>query len=282
MTGASGRGPAPRDVSPPDVSPPDVSTSVCDGTFTVRLDRPAVRNALRQQTWRELDAALDAAETDRRVRVVVLTGGDEWFSSGADLRDGAVRDSAELADLWVMTTRLRTAQHFMDRLRRFPKPTLAAVEGYAIGIAWPLVLSCDLIVAARGAYFAQPPASRGMIADGGLARLLCESAGVRRATEILLTRDRVTAQEAHGFGLVTLLSEPGGAVAAAAELARGMASRPASVQFLNKALLVSATADGREANLEHERTAAALNRLQQPNIEGRRQFLDGGREHDLD
>jgi enoyl-CoA hydratase/carnithine racemase len=255
----------------------DVEIERDGAALIVRLHRPEARNAIRTRTWQELEVALDAAESDAAVRVVVLTGGPDWFAAGADLRENASNDPKVVSDAFTMTMRLRLAQRFLERLHHFPKPTVAAVEGYAIGLGWCLALSCDLIVASSATYFAQPAAIAGMLADGGLIRQLCEALGVRRTTEILLTRTTLPAGEAHGYGMVTRLTEPRHALEGAMELVSEITRRPASVHFINKALLASAQGGGEAAYLEHEATAVALNRMQPANIEGRQQFLAGAR-----
>ena len=252
---------------------PDVRVERSGPCLVIRLNRPDQRNALRHQTWRELEEALDEAEVDDAVEVVVLAGTDRWFCAGADLRENASR--AHALGLWSSTTRLRRAQRSLQRLRTFPKPTIAAVEGFAIGIGWCLALSCDLVVAARDSYFAPPAASAGMLADGGLVRDLFEAVGRRRANEILLLHTRLDAEVAATDHLVTEVSSTGQAVARALEMGAAIAARPASVHFVNKALLASAL--GADGYLEHEATAVALNRVQPANMAGREAFLAGRR-----
>lgn len=248
-----------------------------EAALIVQLCRSEVRNALRTRTWYELDAALDEAEGDAQVRTVVITGGPEWFCAGADLRENASADPAVVADAFTMTRRLRLAQRVLERLSHYPKPTVAAVEGYAIGLGWCLALSCDLVVASRDTYFAQPAATAGMLADGGLVRQLCDALGVRRTTEILLTRTRLLAEEAFGYGMVTRITPPGETMGEAKKLVSEITRRPPSVHFINKALLISAMSGGESGYLEHECTAVALNRMQPANVKGRQRFLAGER-----
>jgi len=243
----------------------------------IRFLRPEVRNAIRSHTWRELESALDIAESDPSVRVAVITGGPEFFCAGADLQENASADPQILADQFYMTMRLRQAQRFLDRLRLFPKPSVAAVEGFAIGLGWCIALSCDMIVASETTYFAQPAAAAGMLMDGGLLRQLIEALGVRRTTEIMLTRTTLSSSEAYGYGMVNRLTETGKALEGAGELVVEISRRPASVHFVNKALLASALNGDRESFYEHESTAVALNRIQPANVLGRQQFLAGKR-----
>jgi 2-(1,2-epoxy-1,2-dihydrophenyl)acetyl-CoA isomerase len=252
----------------------DIALEPGPAWLTVRLDRPAVRNALRRGTWHQLDAALDRAETDGEVAGVTLTGGPAWFSSGADLTDIG---SPEEGGPWASVSRLHGAQRVLRRLRGFGKPTIAAVEGYAIGVGWSLALACDLLVASRTAFFAPPAGAAGMIADGGLVRDLCEAIGHRRAAELLLTRTRLEAADAMRHGLVTELTEPGRSEQHAVELAARIAALPASVRFATKSMLAAAQEVGGAGFLEHEALAVAYNRQQPERAQAYERFAAGER-----
>jgi 2-(1,2-epoxy-1,2-dihydrophenyl)acetyl-CoA isomerase len=255
----------------------DVITEEAEGWTVVRLDRPEVRNAMRAQTWRQLGDALDAVEVGETVGLI-LTGGDQWFSSGADLGEaGGSVAGAGPDSLWPSTARLRLAQRTIERMRAFPKPTIAAVEGYAIGVGWSLALSCDLIVASTSAFFAQPAAAAGMVADAGLVRDLCEAVGYRAATAMLLCGDRLTATDALSSGMLTSLSEPAGTLAAARGLAATMSAIPAPVRFAVKSLLAAARGGADVGFLEHEAVAVAFNKLQPGHAAGRASFRQGTR-----
>jgi 2-(1,2-epoxy-1,2-dihydrophenyl)acetyl-CoA isomerase len=245
--------------------------------LVLRLNRPEVRNALRTATWQQLNEALDEVEGSD-LAGLILTGGDQWFSSGADLREaGGTVDGSGPGSLWPATTRLRLAQRTIERLRAFPKPTVAAVEGYAIGVAWSLALSCDLIVASSASFFAQPAAAAGMAADAGLVRDLCQTIGYHAAVEALLCRTRLAAPEAMTAGMLTRLSEPGAALSDALGLAEAISAVPAPVRFVLKSLLVSARAGTDGSFLEHEAVAIAFNKLQPAHADGRASFRQGAR-----
>lgn len=250
----------------------DVVERKAAGHLTVLIDRPAVRNALRTSTIAQLDAALDSAERDPSVRAVLITGGPDFFCAGVDLKEVTAQDPAH--DPVAATARLRQVHRLVERLRTYPKPTVAAVEGYAIGIGFALVLACDLVAASRTAFFAHPSAEAGMLADGGLIRDLHRLIGYRRTLELLLRRKRLTAAEAAEHGLVNELSEPGGSLAAAEAMVRDFAGTPSEVLFGLKALAASA-ADGNF--LAHESTTIAMLKLGSTSAEARRRFLSGER-----
>lgn len=249
----------------------DVRTHRADGTLTVVIDRPAVRNALRTATLAALESALDDAEHDPAVRAVILSGGQEFFSAGVDLKEVTAQDPGQ--DPVASTARLRRVHRLVERLRTFPKPTVAAVEGYAIGIGFALVLSCDLVTASRTAFFAHPAARSGMLADGGIVRDLHRLVGYRRTLDLLLRRRRLTAAEAVTYGLVNELSEPGESLAAAQAVVRDFADTPPEVLFGLKALAASAAG---EDFLAHESTVIALLKGT-TSAQARARFLSGER-----
>jgi 2-(1,2-epoxy-1,2-dihydrophenyl)acetyl-CoA isomerase len=255
----------------------DLSVEETEGWLVVRFDRPQVRNALRAKTWTELDAALDRGESGE-VAGLILTGGDQWFCSGADL--GEARGASTLpgeASLWPATSRLRQAQRTIERLRAFPKPTIAAVEGYAIGVGWSVMLACDLIVASAAAFFAQPAPAAGMVPDGGLVRDLCRAIGYHATADMLLCSTRMEAADALRHGMLSRLSEPGHTLADSLELARSISAIPASVRFVLKSLLVSVLTGGDAAFLEHEAMAVSFGKLQPAHADGRASFRAGSR-----
>jgi 2-(1,2-epoxy-1,2-dihydrophenyl)acetyl-CoA isomerase len=179
--------------------------------------------------------------------------------------------------LWSSTARLRLAQRTIERLRAFPKPTIAAVEGYAIGVGWSLALSCDLIVSSSSAFFAQPAAAAGMVSDGGLVRDLCQAVGYQAAAAILLSSSRLEAADAFSAGMVTRLSQPGGTLADALDLARRVSAVPEPVRFALKSMLAAVRGGTASGFMEHEALAVAFNKLQPGHAEGRARFAAGAR-----
>ena len=204
-----------------------------DGVLVITIDRPQVRNSLDLAAALEFAEALDVLDADDDVRVAVITGAGGTFCSGMDLKAFAA-------------TGLRPevpGRGFAGITRQPPrKPTIAAVEGHAVGGGLEVVLCCDLVVAATDAAFALPEARRGLIAgSGGLLRLPTR---VPRnvAMELGLTGRVFSAPEAHAWGLVNRLADRGraleGAMALAAEV---LGSAPLSVE-VTKELIAGATA----------------------------------------
>ncbi|MFC4000090.1 enoyl-CoA hydratase/isomerase family protein [Prauserella oleivorans] len=246
-----------------------VRWAVTDGIGTVTLDRPDVRNALDDESWTLLADAVAELRAEH-ARAMVLTGGDRFFSSGGDVSSmgGAGGRVAAAAD------RLQRGHHVFRQLAAAEFPVVAAVERYAIGVAWGLALACDLVVAARDAFFQAPFALRGLVADGASAWTLPRTAGRHRAARYLLLAERMPATEAYDLGLVTELAEPGSATAVATELARRLAAGPADATALTKSLIRQGENVPLEAFLEAERLAVALAGHSNDAAEGRAAFRE--------
>ena len=177
----------------------------------VTLDRPAKRNAMDAEMTAGLDAALNELDGDRAVRAIVLAGAGPVFSAGTDLATGSGGPTGRGGPYGV--TR---------RTRRVP--LIAAVEGPALGGGFEIVLACDLVVASTAASFGLPEVSRGVVATcGGLFRGP-RTLPVNLATELLLTGDPIDARRALELGLVNRLTDEGGALEVALELAATIAA----------------------------------------------------------
>ncbi|MBK1783118.1 enoyl-CoA hydratase/isomerase family protein [Prauserella cavernicola] len=246
-----------------------VHWSVQDGIATVTLHRPQVRNALDDASWAALRTALTEFG-EQRIRALVLTGGDRFFSAGGD-----VSSMADPGDrLTGAAERLQRAHGVFSLLSTAEFPVIAAVERYAIGVAWGLVLACDLVVAAEDAFFQAPFALRGLVADGATAWALPRAAGRHRAMRYLLLGERMPAREAFEFGLVTELAEPGTATTVANGFATRLAEGPRESNALTKSLVRQGGSVPPEAFLEAERLAVALAGHGRDSAEGRAAFLD--------
>lgn len=165
---------------------------------TISFNRPERRNALDTQVFRDLLAALDAAEADRAVRVVVLTGEGPVFCAGQNLKFTAQ------ADLETKEEYGRFNQAGRERLRYFPKPVVARVQGDAIGGGTYLATSCDLIVAVKGARFAMREINSGEQSGGAMLFMV----GRARANEMSLLGRYVEAEEAERWGLINRAVDP--------------------------------------------------------------------------
>jgi enoyl-CoA hydratase/carnithine racemase len=225
-------------------APSTVRVVTDNHVMTILIDRPAKKNALDGATYRGMTAALLDAGRDPAVRAVVLTGGREVFTSGNDLGDFA-RIRAGGGDL--------AAMDFLRALIGCPRPVVAAVAGWAVGIGTTMLMHCDFVYAAPTARFKTPFVDLGLCPEGASTVVLARLIGARHAAEMLLLGAEVDAASARAWGLVNdVVDDP---VARAAEVAATLARRAPGALRVSKALLARASAADIEAALAAEQTA---------------------------
>lgn len=186
-----------------------------DGTVTLTLNRPDRMNALSFELVRQLDAAIAELTTDPDVRVVIITGaGDRAFCAGADLKEREGMD-----DAGVYRT-VRTLRALADAFAALPMPTIAAINGYALGGGFELALAADLRLASANATIGLTETRLGIIPGAGGTQRLPRLVGLTMAKELIFTAKRLSAEEALRRGIVTSVAEsPKDLRAAANELA---------------------------------------------------------------
>lgn len=193
-----------------------------EGLATITINRPEVRNALTQALMAELGHAIDQAEADEQVRVLILTGaGDRSFVSGADIGEVGARDT--LTELGL-NSRLR--RDVLSRLEHLFKPSIAAVNGYALGGGCEIAIACTLRIAADSARFGQPEINLGIIPGLGGTQRLTRLVGKGRAMELILTGDPIDAQEALRIGLVNKVVPAAQLMEEARALGKKLAAKP--------------------------------------------------------
>src|ERR1051326_3980752 len=173
-----------------------------DHVAIATFHRPAALNAFRQATLREFLSILNEVEADPEVRVLILTGTGRAFSAGIDLKemDSLAESRAALTQIY---TDLQTTQEVTRRMLRLPKVILSAVNGIAVGIGVEIALASDIRLAAESATFAFTEVKRALFETNGVMYILPRLVGQGRALQMLLTGERVAAQEALAAGLVT-------------------------------------------------------------------------------
>ena len=205
-----------------------VRSQVEDGQALLTLDRPAARNALSPEMVQALRAALARAESDPAVRVVVLTGaGDRVFSAGGDL--GSMPEGGYLAGHALR----REYGALLEALAGSPLPTVARVNGHALGGGLGLVLACDLAVAVDSAELGTPEIDVGLFPMMVLAWLQ-RHVGRKRALELLLTGDRLKADEALRWGLLNRVVSRAELDATTRALAARVAGKSRAILALGK------------------------------------------------
>lgn len=167
-----------------------------EGIAVIRLNRPKVLNAMNKQLWIDLQAALDQVQDDPDIKAVIITGEGRAFSTGADLKDSKDRTIEAYRDY------LEELQEASRKIIRFGKPTIAAVNGYAIGSGYELALACDIRLAAEDAKIGSPEAKVTSSVTGGAFRLVQDLIGPGKAKELLFTGEYIDGREAERIGLV--------------------------------------------------------------------------------
>jgi enoyl-CoA hydratase len=204
------------------------------GILVIKISRPKALNALNTETLLELRDVLRGEAASKDVRVIVLTGdGDKAFIAGADIAEMKDKDPSE------GTVFAQLGHEVSKLLDLSPKPTIAAVNGFALGGGTEMAISCDFIVASEKAVFGQPEVSLGIIPGFGATLRLSKFVGLPRAKELIFSGRRVKAEESKAIGLSNHVFPAEGFMDKVLELARSISqhSLPAvsrSKQLLNE------------------------------------------------
>ena len=187
--------------------------------MVLTLSNPEHRNALGPEMYAAGVEALSVAESSTEVRTVVITGEGPMFCAGGDLQrlQANRQQSPE-----VQAQSIEGLHSWIEAIRTFPKPIIAAVEGAAAGAGFSLALSCDFIVAAEDAVFVMAYSNVALSPDGGASWSLMRSLPRQLVSELLLAGERLGARRLFTLGLVNRTSPPGGALAEALALAESL------------------------------------------------------------
>lgn len=191
-----------------------------NGIATVTLNRPEALNALNSALLGELSRVLDEIAGDNSILAVILTGaGEKAFVAGADI--------AEMKDKTPLEARgfSKFGNSVFLKLENLPQPTIAAVNGFALGGGCELAMACDIRIASPQAKFGQPEVNLGIVAGFGGTQRLPRLVGAGIAKELLMTADIITAERAHQIGLVNHVVDAAGLLVKAKEIASKMASK---------------------------------------------------------
>lgn len=224
------------------------------GLVTVTLNRPRRKNAISTAMWNELDAIFAQAEVDPAVRALVLTGADGNFSAGADL-SGEESNGLTGHGPQLVLHEMRIVGRIIGRLQRLPKPTIAAVDGVAVGVALGMALACDLVVATDRARFMEIFVKRGLALDGGTSWTLPQLVGTRRAKQMAFFGETVDAATALEWGLVNEVVAPDELADVARTWGRKLATGPTTAISLMKTLIDAGATSTFEEALEDEARA---------------------------
>src|SRR5438270_2289310 len=203
-----------------------------DGIAYITFNRPKVLNALNRKTVEELREALLDARDDAAVRVLILTGaGEKSFVAGADISELAQRTPVDGKDFSLF------GQSVFHLLETLGKPSICAINGFALGGGCELALSCTIRLASKTARLGQPEVKLGIIPGYGGSQRLARLCGKGVAHELCLAGEMITAEEAQRIGLVNHVYEPGELLTAAHSLAQKIAANgPVAVQLTMEAI----------------------------------------------
>lgn len=239
----------------------EVLTQVSEHVLTLVLNRPEARNAFSDELKDAVIGALDAAERDEDVRVVVITGAGAAFSAGGDLKAMQERSGMFSGDPTELRTNYRLGlQQMTRRFQSFEKPVIAAINGGAIGAGLGLAMNCDIRVAAADARMGATFTRIGLVPGDGSAYLLARAIGFPKALELVLTARVLDAQQALSLGLVSEVVAPERLMERAREVALEIAQLPPKAVGLAKALMYRTVHGDLETSLQ---MAAAFQGLTQ-------------------
>jgi enoyl-CoA hydratase len=215
----------------------NIGIETIDRIAVLTIDRPDVRNALDRETVREVTSALADLEHDDGVGALIITGGGTTvFVAGADIRQ--LRDRTRDDGLAAINSSLFAA------IERWGKPTIAAINGHALGGGCELALACDLRIAADHATLGQPEVGLGIIPAAGATQRLPRLVGLGRAKQLILTGEAIDAQTALEWGLVNAVVAGPELLATARRWAARILSRgPLAIRLARLALNASARVD---------------------------------------
>ncbi len=205
---------------------------IADGVAVVTINRPKALNALNKDVLEELATAFSELESNENVACVILTGsGSKAFVAGADIAEMQALDAV-------------SAEHFaklghalLNTIEKFPKPVIAAVNGFALGGGCELAMACDIRIAAENARFGQPEVNLGVIPGFGGTLRLARLVGKGRAKELIFTGDMIDAQEAYRIGLANKVATAEELLTKARSMATKIASKgPVAVRFAKESV----------------------------------------------
>jgi len=216
------------------------------GLVTLTFNRPEKKNALNRDSWDELREILHEVAGTPTDRALVLTGAGGNFSSGADLSGQSINDALPIV------AEMRNVGDIVLRLQRLPIPTMAKIDGVAVGVALGLALACDLVIASDRARLIEIFPRRGLALDGGNAWLLPRLVGLQKAKELAFFGESVSAADAAAMGLVNKVVAVDELDAAADDWARRLAGGPTTAFALSKRMLNNSFAMSLDQALEDE------------------------------
>lgn len=237
-----------------------------DGVAVVRINRPEVRNALNLATRKALAEAFEALRDDAETRAIVLTGSEQAFAAGADLK--------EFIDAGPIEIMQRRSERYWAAVAGTPQPVIAAINGFALGGGLELAMCADLIIAGEGAQLGQPEVRVGVMPGAGGTQRITRAIGKFQAMRLCLTGRPVSGTEAFQMGLVSQVVPDAEVLATALRTARDLSRLPPiAVMQIKEAVLQGQNA-ALDTALALERKSFQLLFASEDKREGMRAFFD--------
>jgi 2-(1,2-epoxy-1,2-dihydrophenyl)acetyl-CoA isomerase len=249
-----------------------VDCSVSEGVATILLNRPDKLNALTDEMWGQLAEHLERCQHDDAVRAVVLTGAGRGFCAGADISGQGGKKERKSSLVSALET-MAEYHSVIRRLYHLQKPTIAAVSGAAVGIAWSMVLCCDWVLVTESAKFRPAFLNLAKVPEGGMIYLLSRLIGQLKAHDIIYRARFLSGRETVDLGLATQLVSEEALMNEAVALARELATGPPLAFALTKRLFHTDAA-GFDQFVEMELNAIAIAANTQDAVEGMAAFKD--------
>lgn len=217
---------------------PSILVANVDGIAIITLNRPQVRNAIDDDMRSELVDHLQQIAKDDSVRAVVLTGAGKGFCSGGDVKNMKARLSASAGDIAINGwRRQQRTHHAMAVLHNLPKPTIAAVNGAAMGLGCDLALCCDFVMASDAASFGMTYILRGLIPDGGGMYFLPRRVGLSMAKQLIYSGRKLNPEDALQLGMIDRVTRSDTLLDDACAWARELSAGSATALSLAKTIL---------------------------------------------
>ncbi len=236
------------------------------GIALIQLNRPKELNALNPQLMGEVRDALLALDKNDAVKVIIITGNDQAFAAGADIKQMADKSAIDMHIMDQFST--------WDQIRKTKKPIIAAVSGFALGGGCEFVMTCDMVIASETAKFGQPEIKIGTIPGAGGTQRLTKAVGKAKAMELILTGRFLSAQEAHFYGLVNKVVPVEMYMHEAVELAKEIALMPPIAVQLAKEAINRSFETQLDEGLMFERKNFYLTFASEDQKEGMKAFIE--------
>jgi enoyl-CoA hydratase/carnithine racemase len=241
-----------------------------DAALVIRFNRPNQRNAISAAMMKSIMEKLSEIDTDPSIRGVIITGGDDYFSAGADLREAPGLMSSPVTAVEYMTLWRR----FHRSLEELSKPVIAAVEGFCLTGGFELTLACDIRIAGEGSSFGITSSKIGTVPGSGGTQRLPRIVGQSNALDMLFSGDPIDANHAHRIGLINRLVPKGSALSSAKKMVAHYATRaPLSHKLMKRAVYGGVQMDQQSA-IEYESFIVTSIYQTEDRLEGINAFLE--------